>query len=33
VAGIIMNTSTRQIWIAPAVPSQVAFEELTGLWH
>ena len=33
VAGIIMNTSTRQIWIAPAVPSQVAFEELTGLWN
>lgn len=26
VAGILMNTHTRQMWIAPGVPSQVAFE-------
>jgi len=28
VAGIIINTHTRQMWIAPDVPSRVAFSEL-----
>jgi isopenicillin-N N-acyltransferase-like protein len=32
VAGIVMNTHTRQIWIAPDVPSRVEFEEITNLW-
>ena len=32
VAGIVMNSHTRQIWIAPDVPSRVGFEEITNLW-
>ena len=32
VAGIVMNTHTRQMWIAPDVPSQVAFEEVVNDW-
>jgi isopenicillin-N N-acyltransferase-like protein len=32
VAGIVMNTQTRQIWIAPNVPSRVVFEEIRNLW-
>jgi isopenicillin-N N-acyltransferase-like protein len=32
VAGIVMNTHTRQIWIAPDVPSRVGFEEIKNLW-
>jgi len=29
VAGVIINTRTRQMWIAPDVPSRVAFSEVT----
>jgi isopenicillin-N N-acyltransferase-like protein len=29
VAGVIMNTSTRQLWIAPDVPKRCAFEQVT----
>jgi len=32
VAGIVMNTHTRQLWIAPDVPSRVGFEEIKNLW-
>jgi isopenicillin-N N-acyltransferase-like protein len=32
IAGILMNTQTRQMWIAPHVPSQVAFEEVRNAW-
>jgi len=32
VAGIVMNTDTREIWIAPGVPSQVAFEAVANQW-
>jgi isopenicillin-N N-acyltransferase-like protein len=32
VAGIVMNTHTRQLWIAPDVPSRVGFEEIQNLW-
>jgi isopenicillin-N N-acyltransferase-like protein len=33
VAGVIMNTHTRQIWIAPDVPSKVAFQALANDWR
>ena len=32
VAGILMNTHTRQIWIAPDVPSHVAFHAIANDW-
>jgi isopenicillin-N N-acyltransferase-like protein len=32
VAGVLMNTYTRQIWIAPDVPSQVAFQAIVNGW-
>jgi isopenicillin-N N-acyltransferase-like protein len=32
VAGVLMNTHTRQIWIAPDVPSQVAFQAIVNGW-
>jgi len=32
VAGVVMNTQTRQLWIAPDVPSRVEFEEVENLW-
>jgi isopenicillin-N N-acyltransferase-like protein len=28
VAGVIMNTTTRQMWIAPDVPKRCAFERV-----
>ncbi len=33
VAGIVMDTHTRQMWIAPGVPSQVAFEAVANDWR
>ena len=33
VAGVLMNTHTRQIWIAPDVPSQVAFQAIDTNWN
>ena len=33
VAGVIMNTHTRQIWIAPDVPSKVAFQVIDNDWR
>lgn len=33
VAGIVMNTHTRQMWIAPNVPSKVAFQLIDNDWH
>lgn len=32
VAGVLMNTHTRQMWIAPDVPSQVAFQAIVNDW-
>ena len=32
VAGIVMNTHTRQMWIAPDVPSKVAFQAIANDW-
>lgn len=32
VAGIIMNTGTREVWIAPDVPSRCAFEPIDTAW-
>jgi isopenicillin-N N-acyltransferase-like protein len=32
VAGIVMNTHTRQMWIAPDVPSRVAFQSIANDW-
>ncbi len=32
VAGVIMNTHTRQIWIAPDVPSKVTFQAIANDW-
>lgn len=32
VAGIIMNTRTREVWIAPDVPSRCAFEPVDTTW-
>ncbi len=33
VTGVMMNTHTRQMWIAPDVPSQVAFQAIANDWH
>ena len=33
VAGVIMNTHPRQIWIAPDVPSKVAFQVIDNDWR
>jgi isopenicillin-N N-acyltransferase-like protein len=32
VAGMVMNTHTRQMWIAPHVPSKVAFQAIANDW-
>lgn len=32
VAGVIMNTGTREMWIAPEVPSRCAFEAVDTTW-
>ncbi len=33
VAGIIINTTQKRFWIAPDIPSEVAFQEIDELWN
>jgi isopenicillin-N N-acyltransferase like protein len=32
VAGVIINTNQKRFWVAPNIPSKVAFQEIGGLW-
>jgi isopenicillin-N N-acyltransferase like protein len=33
VAGVIINTTQKRFWVAPDIPSKVAFHEMAGLWN